>query len=286
MKYPMQIGAIKRPDKTIGIDANLVLPTKDEYCNERKMPLEMHSNFSRFTLTIIENGETVNANIPAGDIEYIHNKGLLAQKEILAYELADKSEDSLSVAYTQKLFDKKYNGKTPAEVLLANPDEKENLLKTRQFLQDNISRYKVNRYQIQAIDDAIHLLDSGKLKAVNTTKTKNIVIYDEPTKIPNANKVDEKNMTFVYSISIICCPDKNYPFAINIMNGKAPVIKDSNGKMNAEMSKLTDKKEKSMLISEKEWSHLEGQMYSTLKNFESMNFAGQFQIAKENSYFK
>lgn len=287
MKYPMQIESVKRIDKTLGIDSNLCLPTKEEYANDRKMPLEMHSGFSRFTLSILENKESVKANIPAEDIKYIYEKTGLVQSEIMKYLLTEHEEEKLSIAYTQKLFDKKFSNRTPAEILTNNPEEKENLLKTRKFLESNLTKYKTNQSQINAIDDALKLFEAGKLKDVKCSRIKNIEIYNEPTKIPNANKVDKDDLTFVYSISIIGMPDKNYPFAINIMNGKAPVIKDKKtGKITAELSKLTDKKEMSFLLSEKEWSKIINRMCSTLKNFEMMNFKMQYELAKENSYFK
>ena len=283
----MQIEAIKRTNKTLGVDANLCLPTAEEYEAERKMPLQMHSNYSRFTLTILEGGIGTKANIPASDIDLICEETRLGLEKILDYELNKPSEKKRSVAYTQKLFDKKFSGKTPAEVLLEDPSKKEELLKTRKFLEANISKYKANQYQINAIDDAITLFEKGELDAdgtVNSASTAFFSIYDEPTKIPNANKTDKKGNTFVYSISIKCAPDKDYPFIINIMNGMAPVKKDSTGRIVAELSKIEDEQKNSFLLTKKEWVKLSRKMQKTVENFESMYFEKQYRLAQKNSY--
>ena len=70
IKYPKQIDSIIRKNKmgikTLGLDAELFLPSADENIS----PLEMHSGFSRIVLSLIdkkgENDITVStANIPA-----------------------------------------------------------------------------------------------------------------------------------------------------------------------------------------------------------------------------
>ena len=291
MKYPKQIDSVLRKNQTLGVDANLCLPTEEEYKNERKMPLEMHSNFSRFTLTILQGEKqgtgttytSVKANIPATDVDYINAKLKLAKQEILKVQTCTPTE-TVSIAYTQKLYDKNFKGKTPSEVLLANPEAKKDLLKVREFLEKNKEKYKANAVQIQAIDEAIQLLENGKLKNISAS-TKNIMVYEEPIKIPNANKVDENGLTFVYSISIVCMPDRDYSFAINIMNAKAPTVMNTITKSKtAEMSKIQDKHEFSMLLTEKEMVRLVKRMSKTLEHFEEMNFTKQFNLAQKNSY--
>lgn len=284
IKYPKQIDSVLRPDKTLGIDFQLSTPTENEYNNDKKMPLEMHSGFSRFVLTILEKGNAARANIPAEDADYILEKTNAAIKEIMKYKMNSNESDQLSPAYTQKLFGKNFENKTPAEIL-KDPSRKAELLKQRDFLKANMEKYKANRLQVEAIDDAIKLLEAGKLDGSINAKSTTIEIYTEDIKIPNISKVNEDGNTFVYNLSIVCNLDKIYPFTITIMNCYAPPIKGT-GKIGVEMSKAKDQLKHSIMLSEKEFFRIAKKMEKSLDNFEALNFEKQLKLAKENSYFK
>lgn len=289
----MQVGAIVRAKKTFSVDSALTLPTKQEYDINSKMPLEMHSNFSRFILTIIDfdktntkedNNNITKANLPAGQIPYI-----LKQTELALEKLASAKSASIkgsSPAFTQKLFSKEYSGMTPGEYLLKYPEGKENLEKTKSWLSANLTKYPRNQTQIDAINDAIALLETGKLKNPESGNECNntFCVYKDDIKIPNISKLDEKGYTFVYNISIQCTPGRNYPFAINIMNCTAPPIIDGTGQTKVELASAENKVENSILLSEQEWFFLINRMNRTLNMFEEIHFLEQYQMAEENSY--
>ncbi len=286
LKYPKQLDSVVRTDKTLGIDFELSTPTESEYTNNKKMPLEMHSGFSRFVLTILVKGKAAKANIPASAAAYIQKKTELAMDRILTYKLeGSHEEESLSLAYTQKIFGKNFNNKTAAEIL-QDPNMKNELIKQRDFLKQNMDKYKANKLQVEAIDDAIKLLESGKLDKKNVNSSnKTFEIYNEDIKIPNANKLDDNGNTFVYSISIICSLDRDYPFAINITNCYAPPV-NKGGKVTVEMSKAKDVTKHSILLSEEEFFRVVRKMSTSLDHFENLNFEKQLKLAKDNSYFK
>lgn len=293
LKYPKQVGAIVREKKTFSVDSALSLPTKQEYDLNSKMPLEMHSNYSRFVLAILDFEKTnskretpsiTTANLPAGQIPYI-----LKQTELSLEKLASAKNVSVkgtSPAFTQKLFSKEYSGMTPGEYLLRHPDGKENLEKTKSWLSANLAKYPRNKSQIEAIDDAIALLESGKLTdhGAKVESYSTFCIYKDDIKIPNISKLDEKGYTFVYNISIQCTPGRNYPYAINIMNCTAPPIIDGSGQTKVELASAENKVENSILLSEQEWFFLINRMARTLDMFEEMHFPEQYQMAEENSY--
>ena len=286
LKYPKQIDSVVRTDKTLGIDFELLTPTENEYSNNKKMPLEMHSGFSRFVLTILVKGKAAKANIPASAAAYIQKKTEIAMEKILSYKLnGENNEDPLSPAYTQKIFGKNFNNKTAAEIL-QDPSMKTELIKQRDFLKQNMDKYKANKAQVEAIDDALLLLELGKLDKNNVkTSNKTFEIYNENIKIPNANKLDQNGNTFVYNISIMCSLDRDYPFAINIMNCFAPPV-NKGGQITVEMSKATDITKHSILLTEEEFFRVVRKMSTSLEYFEKINFENQLKLAKENSYFK
>lgn len=285
LKYPMQVGAIVRTKKTFSIDGLLTLPTQAEYEASSKMPLEMHSTFSRFVLTIIdfESGTKIaKANLPAGTIAYILKQTELAMETLASAKTVENTNTSL--AYTQKLFSKEYGGMTPGEYLLSHPDGKENLEKTSAWLKANLSKYPRNQQQINAIEEAISLFEAGELKAPQSVTGSSFCVYKDDIKIPNISKLDEDGYTFVYNISIQCTPGRNYPFAVNIMNCMAPPIKDESGQSKVELSSAKDKIVNSIMLSEQEWYFLIHRMDRTVNMFEEMNFSKQLNMAKQNAY--
>ena len=288
LKYPMQVGAIVRTKKTFSVDSAMTLPTDGEYKSSSKMPLEMHSVFSRFKLTIIdfESGDKkiATANLPAGVIAYILKETEIAM-ERMELEKAKSTGLPSSPAFTQKLFSKEYNGLTPGEWLLRNPSGIDALEKTKNWLSANLSKYPKNKTQIEAIDDALTLIKAGKLKAPEGNACEStFCVYKDDIKIPNVSKVDDDGYTRVYNISIQCTPGRNYPFAINIMNCRAKPINDGSGQSKVELSSAKDKVTNSIMLSTQEWFFLIHRMNRTVNMFEDTNFEKQLKIAIQNSY--
>jgi HD superfamily phosphohydrolase len=287
IKYPNQITTIKRNKKVLGVDAKLVLPTQEELDSGKSSPLEMHSGFSRFEFSLIDKEKNIVpvANIPAVDVSYIKvktdaiinslNKQVSLNEEIL-------SDD---IAYTQPLFDKTFKGMTPAQVLLKDPNNADKLKEIKNWLSANLDKYPNNKKQIDAIDNALDLLDADLLKDDSAKQnTSSITIYEEDFKYKS--KVNEKGYNLIYKISVTYNSAMRYPYSIKICNGYAPVETFANGQKNIKLQQATDMVESSIVIDEKEWYTVVYKMFSTLTNFESLHFLNQYQIAKDNSYKK
>lgn len=290
IKYPKQVAGLKQSKngekKTLGITCELTTPRIDSE-KEKSMPLEMHATgLSRFVFTLIKKTDTnkdfVFANVPADEGYYIYEKTVLSMQEILASKRTDISaNESLSPAYIERFSMGQYKGKTPAELLLENPENKDGLIKQGEFLNKNAEKYPANKKMIAAIKDAIHLLKEGKLENKVAPTTSNVItIYDEPMKPLVSNK-NSKGNSLVYGIKIQCDTSRNLPFYIEIMNCYAPVDKTEEGTLNPRMKEAEDIKKIFMNMSEKDWYKTINRIEKTLENFEIISFRDQMKISEE-----
>jgi hypothetical protein len=277
IKYPWQIASVKRNKKVLGVDAQLAIP--DEASDVS--PLEMHAGYSRFVLTLVDTEHNISptANIPAGEVAYIKKMTDLAMLKSMVSPKSSKEEsEELNTAYTQKLFDKKFKGMTPAEVLIKNPADKTLLVQTRDWLEANVSRYPNNKLQIEAIDNALLLLDMDELKKTDIKSIDSVTtIYKSGNKFKS--KTNANGLNLIYSITITYNPAMNYPYAVEITNCYAPVETLGNGQKNIKMQQAVDKVESSLLMNDIEWFSVIDRMELTLENFESMNFSSCYQRA-------
>ncbi len=280
IKYPNQIYKCARTDKTLGIDALLfAADTKNG-----QSPLELHAGYSRFVLTILkkkgENYVPVTANIPPRELDLIKKKSEIAVEKLMSKTTVEQPE--LSVAYTEKFFTGTFKGKTPADVL-QNPSNKEALLEYRKQLEQNVEKYPVNKTKIKAIDEAIHLLDSGALRDGEPTSSTQIDIYRADIRAPHATKVDSEGYTDVYSISIVFDSSLKYPFAINISNCKAKITKNTNGTLSPNMSqkKPGTEEDANILLTDAEWFSALSRMERTNSMFEAYVFKEMFSMARD-----
>lgn len=281
IKYPFQIASVKRQKKVLGVDAKLFTPTDKEGLS----PLELHSGFSRFELTIVDKdtNTTPTANIPAKDMYYIAKMTDIASQHIVSCGLNGNTgtTNTVSPAYTQKLVDKNFKGMTPAEVLLKDPSQETALKNTRNWLEQNVAKYPANKAQITAIDEAIKLLNDGKLSAADATtnvSSQNLVVYKTDYKFKS--KKNEKGYNLIYGIEVTCDPTRNYPFTITIMNCYAPVETGANGQKNIKMNAAENTVRSSLPMDKMEWICLVENMSRILSLFEQMNFANLFKDAQ------
>ena len=299
IKYPKQIVSIGRRDKTLGIEAKLFTPTEQEYNDGKKNPLEMHSKFSVFKFSIISgstkanNAEVLTANIPAMEMKGIYDKTQAVLTSWAFMKLSnffhvDESQ-KMSAAYTQKLTMKKYGNKTPAEILIADPGAKTDLLATKLWLTDHLSKYPKNKEMIAAIDEAIDLLDAGKLDSGSVVHTTNasVPIYQSGIKIPHAKKMDDDGCTNIYTLDILFDTNRDSPFQVKIMNCMAPTVSawDGSGRITADLSKSKNKTEISQYLLQEEWLKICNQCVDVLHNFEETYFPQQWKLANQFDYY-
>lgn len=284
IEYPEQIYKYAKTDKTLGIDAKLFASNTDA----GQSPLEMHAGFSRFVFTILSKSpsgkyEFVTANLRPDDLELMKLETEIAVTKLTEKSLEKKS--SLSIAYTTTFVMGEFKGKTPADVLLEDGSEtkKNKLLEYKKQLLANIAKYPRNKGQADAIDDAIHLLETGNLTAEGVT-SQTMDIYRADIRAPHANEKDNEGYTDVYSFSIVCDLTKNYPFAVNILNAKAKVTANANGTITPNMSTAKNKKEFSVLLTKQEWVKALSRMVKTTDLFEQSIFDKMLKIAKDNTF--
>lgn len=280
-RYPKQAYAIKRQTKVMSVEAHLFSPTK-----ESAPPLELHSGFSRFLVTIIDKSTsttyTPRANIPALDIPAILEKTKFAMQDYFLGPVPSDSNNDFhsSAAFTQKLLAGVHKGKTPAEVLLANPEERDNLLKTKQWLEANLSKFAGNKAQIDAIQEAVTLLDIGELSEGTPvpSNTSSKIIYKRDYK--HFSERDERGNYLIYSISITYDRSKNYPFTCEISNCFAPIEIGPTGTHHPNMKMASHPSKSSLAMSDEEWFSLITHLSNIKNHFEEMKFSDLFTKAE------
>ena len=294
-KYPLQTYKIKRTNKTLGVDYYLFAPERtDNSCS----PLELHNGFSRFLFTLVDKSApdvtvTPKANIPIKDLACIKQKTDIAMYLYFvgsSHPTNQDDEENLfanSPAFTKKLLSNNYKGKTPAEVLIENPQEKENLIKTKQWLQANIEKFPRNKEQIEAIDDALNLLEIGELQGSPSSShatSRSSVLSLYKTEYKHMSQKNEQGYSLVYSISITFDASKNYPFTVEITNCFAPIKTLPSGQRHPVMEEATHKTKSSMALSDCEWVDLITHLMDVKKCFQVTNFKPMVQMAQEFSY--
>ena len=274
-RYPRQIYSAKREKIVLGIENFLDVP------NERypAPPLEMHSPVSRYIITIIDKSGmktvTPKANIPAGDIAGIVSIAKAAMVERIrssgdGIAVETKSATDTSPAYTQIIPFGRFRDKSPAMVLLDNPADKTELLKTRGFFQDNVGKYPQNQKNIDAIDEAIVLLDGGKLNRENATQVKSGVLTIYSVSHKYMTDTNAQGHRLFYGMSIECNYGNKYPWVITIENLFAPAQQTSKGGLTPKIDQKSDSSKGVIRLNDMEWSQMINRMETNLQNFETM----------------
>lgn len=294
INYPYQVASVKQEKngekKTLGIDAQLSLPNA-ENDTEKSMPLEMHSGYSRFVVTLIKktDKETIfpKANIPAEEVPFIFEKTKIAMQNLVSSKInaVNAASSGLSIAYTEKFAMGNFKGKSPAEILLENPENEEALIKQGEFLNQNVNKFPANKKKIEAIKDAIKLFKEGKLeKKEGVEVAPNIIeIYNEQIKALRSTK-DENNRYLVYGIKITCDTSRNLPFCLEISNCRCPVDFAESGIMNPRMKEAINVQKVAINLTEKDWYKVIRRMNATLENFEITGFKHQLKVANDASF--
>lgn len=280
VRYPRQVYSAKRETVILSIDNYLSKPDS----KDKVPPLEMHSPYSRFVITIIDKSgsetKTPKANIPAGDVPGIVEISKLVMLEKMRYEAFahEMTESELSAGYTQKILVGGFRGKTPADVLLDNPDDRDKLLSTRQFLADKAEQYASNKKQVEAIDDAISLFDSGRLqKQSGARRSSAVSVYDVDHKY--MRDTNEFGHRLFYSMSIVCQFGNKYPWEVTIENMFAPGLQGPKGGLVPKIDEKSSSAKCTFRLNDMEWAQLINRIRSDMQFFESCCYAGLYREA-------
>ena len=290
--YPWQIDSVihksKTVTKTLGMDAFLSSPKEEDELRTPSAPLEMHEGYSVFRGTlIIKAGDTkfLKFNIPPKSVPYIHKKTSIAIDSNLKASIKRKSkpiEEGSSPAYTVKFRAGTFNGKSPAQLLIESPKNREVLEKQKAFLEKNLEKYPSNKAQIDAINDAIQLFEAGRLNNILSEASKEmepIEIYDSFTK--NIKPLDAEGRYTIYQVKVTYNPAMSLPFAISVMNCFAPVDKTKGNEII--MKKAVNKQEQEIRLTEEEWYTMIDKMKAIKIMYENLTYPEQLKLAAKIS---
>lgn len=228
--------ANQKVKKTLSAVAHLQ-PVDERNEGDTSLPLDIFGSFSRIQLTLIEKSDgslkTPTCNLTVDEINYIAKRTEIAM-ELMARPVTP-NQTTESPAYIVHFTMGKFKGKTPAEV-----NNKDELLSQRKFLEDNLGKYPANQNVIDGIDDAIQLMDAGKLDGSKATSSSAFVLYEAGTKTRTSVKNDNGNV-LVTGIKIIFDTSRNYPIEVVLDNCYAPLKADATGRQNVELSSATNK---------------------------------------------
>lgn len=253
-KYTNQIAAAIHAKQTLAVDEHLFVPEPDGM-----VPLlMMNAPYSRFTLTIIDKTRDedliVSCNILAsGEFPLLKN---MYYKTLFSSENT-KSEE-LSPAYTVTIKTGYFKGNTPAQVLINDPTKKDELIRTRGWLADNISKFPANKETMDAIDDAIKLFESNKLENSKSGGTAKVV-FERQFKQMNGYKVQA-------SIKICYDTSNRVPWNIYIQNSDITEVKPDG------TVTTTNPRYSTIFLNDEEMAEIIRAMDDTLMCFKLINY--------------
>lgn len=273
VKYPRQIFDAYGNKVSINMEDRLLAPKEES----TTPPLEFHEgSLSRFVVTLLDmsgGGKTdyVSANIPARDIP-----GIAKMTEICSLKGAVSSASAKKAAdecYSVQLPWGDFKGKTPAAVLLENPEAESSLNGMIALLSQNLTKYPNNAKVVRAIEQAIKKMKEGSLKAdeVSTSDGELTVLYERNYKYKGKESADGYRQP--YGKSEYRKSGNKYPWAVRINNCEAPLEKKGDGTINPIMSKSRNSKTVTINLSNDDWFYLNYRMSENLRMFEASKYS-------------
>lgn len=274
-KYSNQLVCIKRDDLNLYANVIMKLPTVQEL-REGKYPGMDVFGATRFDLYLFkyDDKKSVKFSLSPKDIFCIQLKSQALIQHIMTAE--KKAQDNLSCGYTVTLKGGSFSGKTAAGILLENPAMRNDLLKQRDYYAQNANHPKYGKNNVammNAINDAVVLLDAGKLdssKILSGVKT----IY-ESIKTPDNKKLDNRGLTKARHCTIRYSENSAMPFSIQIMNCMAPPV---DAKVGAKLEQSQDKTVMNINATNEEWLFFINEMADFLNEIRSMTLRNRMTV--------
>lgn len=286
MKNPKECFCL-RQNQTFFVLNELTLPT----CDDGSEPLTFHHDtFSRFKFVIINaDKKATTANIPVSAIPGIFENAKTHNflQKINAAISSEPKSDSVSPAYTFVIPSGKLRGKTPAAALVENPEVNKQLLENQiVWLQQNINKYPKNATQIQVIEEALKLFESGNLNAKTNVKTQPTatILYQTGVR-PLVRRKRDDGKCFVYEIVITWNDKAVKPIEFTIRNYYAPVVQMENGLLNVMAGSRVDEVKNIFSLTIDEWFWLEHILESQIRTFENMYAINMYNKANQAEKF-
>lgn len=277
MKYPSEIVTIVRK-KTFSIDAHFTRNANDR-------PMEIFDDtFSRYTMNVIADGKGAFANVHVNMLPGIVKKTEYAFNKHLDRQMSGQAnEGNNRPAYTMRFVTGNLKGRTPADVLINDPNGKNELAGQYNWLQSNLAKYPNNRKLMDAIVDASKITEEEINGQKNSgTAPFAMTILDIGMR-PLTRRQRPDGKCFVYEVKVIWDDSQEYPVTVMVNNYYAPVIKKENGMLNVQASQKDTSTEirNSFVMTAEEWLGAVEDMQEAKLNFKSMFFADAYNIAQQ-----
>ena len=270
MDYINQCFSAVHSNQTLAVDVFLSGPTDGD-----GIPVyNLHNQYSRFTFTIIDNSgnirKIVRANVRAKEWPHLKSQYKLANRLRFEWEVehAEVEETPLPPAYMVALRAGEMKGKTPAEILLADPTKTGELTRHKEWLSKYLSSYPRNKEVIEAIDNAIQLLSAGELIPVEGMQASggNISTWKKDfKKMSNGSG----NSATIARVSITCDRGSDNPWCFRIENVEHPMV---NGEVDKET--IIDRRYSTMRLNAEEMDLCMHQM-ETIMDYHEKVFCGK-----------
>lgn len=250
-----------------------------------EFPLAIYDErFSRLTGVVISDGVNATFNIRKNDIPAIIAKSIYAFNKSMdvlintSDEVSSSDNATNSIAYTVKFTSGKLKGKSPAEVLLEDPNNKELLNSQYSFLKKNASKFPKNKEQMDAIVEASRLLNDGKLSKENVKKAVIVPIY-APGFRPLRSRTRDDGKSFIYDIKINWYIGTNNPVVIEVSNFYAPVVQTEAGLLNVKAKEKDSENKCKISLSPEAWMDVIYDIKAQMRAFEICNYSNAYSAA-------
>jgi hypothetical protein len=191
---------------------------------------------------------------------------------------ADTQVDT-SPAYTLLFPFGTLKNKSPAMVLLDDPANKAELLKQKEFFQKKLSEYPNNQKYIDAIDDAITLLNEGALNQEDATQVKSGMQVIYAVKHKYMSDTNAKGHRLFYGMTIECYYGNKYPWVITIENTFAPGKKTLKNGLTPVLEEKSEHAKSIIRLNDMEWSQLIERVDSNIRNFETLWYGKMYKAS-------
>jgi len=244
-------------------------------------PKQVFAKLSRFLFAVIDKNaaqKCVTANLRTDEFPAVLRKGQWAFDRCLESEYAPSAAPKeaggdRSSAYTVKMAMGPFKGKSPAQVLIENPERADDLRKHYEFLDQNAQKYPANRVQMDAIIEAISLYREGRLQPVAVQEAGDSTVITVHDSGPRhlASRGQQNGKTFCYQLRIACQPSNNYPFEISVSNFYAPVIERPGGQKIISQKEKESEVRHAMRLSKEAFLNLLEEMAAEMHDYRCIN---------------
>lgn len=259
-RYPNQVTCSKRQELNLYCELSVNCPSIEELQTGAYPGLEVFGK-TKFNMFIFkyEDKSSVKYGLSAADVKYIYSRtlGIINTPK-------KKTDVTLSPGYTVLLKGGIFNNKTAAEMLIENPNLRNDILRQRDFLLKNVNHPKYgrnNQKMVDAINDAVIALDNGQLDP-NKLSSNTIVLF-EGIKTPNNKKLDNRGLTEARQFRLTYTPGTATPFSVTIMNCMAP---PADAMVGAKLEQAVDCRKWNYGLTEVEWYNFIDEMYQLLED--------------------